>query len=606
MKSGETRADRRWQVEIALGLTGIALAYYQLYALPRGPEEFLYSHVLFPWPWAPMRGFTVEQLAAHAIWLVVGLPGVLLVGWGMARRFAPPAIPLGAVRWAPLVASALAATVTFLVMAYALRGKPITQDESTYVFQAVQLLHGRLGMTGPPGFPTGAEHYTVLGRAGLTGKYMFGEPLVQMVGVVLGLPPLLHVGLAALNVLLLHRLARATLGDPVAAALAAGAWAISPMANLTSATGLSHASAATGALAALLGAAVAARRPLGGAVLVAIGTGWMVMVRPQVALPVGGVALAWLGVALWRRRAWPSALAGGLVLAASAGMVAWYNILVCGDALKFPWFLQTEAEHYGLGNPLSEHQPWRYGLAQVLQNLVTVLVRLNGWWLGWPASFLVVLWWFRQGRDRRGLGLAGLAGLAVVVFEAGYYSPGVSDTGAVYHFELLIPGSLLFGQVVAAALRGWPRQAWTALAGMALMTPLFTIYQYDRLARLSHALHDPADALVADLQPPMLLFVDEHCDHRRERGWLNSGFPVGTREPDDPVVVMPRPLAKYQAAWIEYYGHRNCYFAQWVNEDSAYRVGRCADVRAALEDDRIVEKCWRNETTAHELGLVHH
>src|SRR6185503_18273920 len=81
--------------------------------------------------------------------------------------------------------------------------------------------------------------FTVKTLVGYTGKYLPGEGIVQILGVVVGMAPLLHLPLLALTLYSFHRALLLRSGARIAD-FGTLALALSPMVMLTTATGLSQ------------------------------------------------------------------------------------------------------------------------------------------------------------------------------------------------------------------------------------------------------------------------------------------------------------------------------------------------------------------------------
>ena len=566
---------------VALLLAGLALLaafVAALLALPRGPSEFAYAPDLFaPLPFAAMRGFTFEQLASYVLRLALLLPALLLLAAGLSGRVRlEPRGPEAVHRLARL-GGATALLVATMVTAL-LAGRALTADELTYRMQAELFLQGRLFEDRYP--PWGHEAFTIWTERGATGKYLFGEPLVQALGVVAGLPALLHLPLAAVTLLAWFGAVRRRAGPETAGwATLLVAW--SPMFLLTTGTGLSHATSLAGAAAAALGYEwLRAERPAAGAALLGGAMGFVLAVRPQVAFALGvvlGPLAAWL---LLRRRRWAAlALLAAGVLAGTAA-VALYNRAVTGSPLVLPWSLYHPAEQFGFGLPI-EGSAYRHGPWQAAENLLVSVVRFNSWWPGWPVSLALVLLPGALGRSRGGLGPWPAVALALVAVHLPYYSPGVSDTGPVYYYELLLPASLAGAHALRAAFAHWGGRS-VALVGLAFLlgTGTFLVEHVARLRRLVEAIHAPAEAVLAAIEPPALLLCETSPQEALHPGWL-FGFPVRERHPDAAVLTFPRGAPEQAARLRSALPGRACWYYRLEPPGLAPQLVRCEAARGA-------------------------
>jgi hypothetical protein len=561
--AGAALPDRRARVEglIALGLgLGLLVAYAHLVrGLANGRAEFAYEPFSpASLPWDPMRGFTWEQLLDHAFRLVVAGPALVLLSAAAYRL-----LPLDRVRCpeprrlALAVATASIAATAFVMLAV-LRGRAIVDDELTYQMQAGFYASGRLVARDVGYYPAGP--YTVIAGGSYTGKYLFGEGLVQIVGRLIDRPALLHLPIAAIALYAFYCALRPSAGVRVAA-WSTAFLAMSPMFVLTNATGQSQTTAlACVSLAGLGHTWVRESRPRSGAAVLAAALGFCAMTRPQTALPV---AVVLLGSATWRlfRRREVAALVI-LVVVGACGLAAIgaYNRAITGSSTVLPWSLQCDPERYGFGY-VRRYLLYRHTLWTALQNLLVVAVRYNAWWLGWPLGFSVIAIWWMVGRPCRGCGIWFAVGLAILLFEAGYYSSGVSDTGPIYHFELLLPASVLAANTLLAALDRWPRAAAATLAvHLALGTGSFFVVQITRLDRLVRAIHADADEALARISGRAVLLYETRGSETLHLGWVYADFPRQYRSDRDRVVTYPRPFRAGLAGLLAAYPDRACWY----------------------------------------------
>jgi len=586
----------------ALALLLLAALVWSLWAIPRGPGEFNYAGpwILDPWPWATMRGFTVEQALAHAAYLLLGLPSlVLLASAGLPARW--PVLSASLQARLPALLAAGSALACAVVMRFVLVG-PISDDEVTYRLQAELLVTGRLGLDLPE-LSLSAAAFCVRSLAGVTGKYLFGEPLVQAAGLLLGDPRILHVAGQAATVWLTHRAARRLLDDEQAALVAAFGMAVAPMGWVTAATGLSNSTALFATSLMVYGGSCCVAgggepvRPGRAAAMAALGCGIATVTRPQVGVPLGAIALGWVAWRLLRQGQGRAILAGSLVLVPfGLGIVA-YDIALTGHALTLPWFLSEHAEHYGF---FGGEGGFAYGPIELVQNTLTSLVRLNGWWLGWPCSWVVVGWWAKDRLPSKGIELPLALGLGSFAFQAGYYSPGISDTGDLYHHEWLIPGAFLLARTVA----GRPERLRLAVLGTLVYAPIFCAYQVDRLHRLDAAITAPASDLEAQVPGPALVFTETRSCGLPSRGWLFSALPRLALDPSEPVVFVPRGSQSAVEAWRALLPGRPCYYAAWDTGAGRYQVQGCEAAQAYLDGVKEWPACQRRLPTARALGWV--
>jgi hypothetical protein len=572
---------------LALGAVSFAAYVAWLYEQPRGNFEFAYAPFA-PEPilYSPMRGFTYEQFWGHLFRLLLLAPALLLMSFGLIR-LRPLALSLSSRRLV-LFASAASLLLTAGVMLGVLRGRALVDDELVYRMQATFLSEGRIaghdiGVTPP-------DVFSVPTRLGYTGKYLPGEALLQIPGLLLGIPALLHLPLLALTLYAWHRALLLRAGPGVAAGSTV-ALALSPMVMFTSATGHTQPTSLCAiALAGLGYESARARRFLFGACLAGAAIGFGMLTRPQALVPVGGVLSAALGWFLIREKRWGSLAAFGAILGTGLLLVGGYNALLSGSPLRLPWYLQCMIEHYGFGQ-VWKHDTYTHTLTTALQNLLVVSVRLNAWWLGFPCSLAVILVWWRLGRPLHGAGIWLGVGAAVLAFEFLYFSTGIAETGPIYHYELILPLSLIAGSAAHAALARWKSAAVTAIVvHVALGTSSWVVEQALRVERLMTAIHAESDAILARIPPRALLFHELRASESRPMGWVFDNFPKRFRGQRDDIVTFPSLPRPFRARVAAAYPGRSCWYFRRNPGTEGTELYRCEDARAlmdrALEDDQ--------------------
>jgi hypothetical protein len=599
-----SHAERRALPFLAGGLVLLAAFFAALLRIPHTIHEFAYYPFNpAPLPWAPMRGFTVEQAADHLARLLLFAPALALLAIGIARRWPiDERLPRIAPRTAALAVSCASLVLISVVMFDILRGRAIVDDELTYSSTADFFLEGRIGGEVPPGMPR--EPFSIRTNRGLTGKYLPGESLVQVPGAAIGQAALMHLPLAALTLFCLWQATLLLSGDERLAAWSVALVAASPMFILCSATMQSQPSSLAALAVAGLGVAHAMRgRAWLGALLLGIGVDLAVLCRIQSAVPFGTVLVLFAIAALWRRRAFPSLALLVAILAGGAASIAMYDAMLSGSPLTLPWTLYKPVEHYGFGQVLPIDS-FRHSARTLIENLGVVLVRMNAWWLGWPVS-LPLLVFGRRGR----LPLHWMIGAIVfVVVQAGYYSTGVSDVGQIYHYELLIPLALLGASAIVTALERNRRLAVAVLVvGFGLGTTQFLWTQTARVYRLVTAIHRDAEAALAEMQTPALLLHEFQCSETLSIGWVQASFPVRWRTPRHEVITYPRPLPRFVSAYEQHFANRRCYYFRRNPQTMQPELYRCDDPRARQLMARpiLATNCMYIPSTAEELGWYH-
>jgi len=544
------------------------LGFRALASIPRTPHEFVYldpvgGSSFWPLPFAPSNGFTPEQLSSHVARLLFLLPACVCFGVAFARVVISRRPPSPAI--IPVAGIAITAVITLFVI----RGVPLQDDDATYLMQADLLSRGHLADSSHPLSLAFPEPFTVFSRAGMTGMYLFGTPLVIALGLPLHMPWLGQLALVGLTLYAAYR-AAARAGDVIVAWIGAALLAVSPMLTFTSATPISQPAVLAGIAVAILGLATGGWT---GGALAGSGLGFALAARPQTALPAGLVLVAMYA---WKDRR----LLGGMIVAALPWLVAVaaYDHAITGSFLQLPRNAYAgELEKFGFGTVLRsyEHTPLKaLALAGV------TLVRMNGWALGWPLSLAGPILWIVQGRPHRAI-VGPWASVAVATFlvQAGYASIGTSETGPIYHYAAL--PFITFSTAAAlhaARARSWGRwvQA-TAVASLVIGTTSFYVEHALRLSRLTHAIEGPRRSLA--LETPGVLFEDVWGD-RPQYGWV-FGVPFRERTGSAAVVRYPRPPKHQQLnALIARWPDRRCEYLWFDARAWKYRFSPCGDIEA--------------------------
>ncbi len=600
--------DRRTIGLLASGLLLLLAATTGLMLIPQGPSEFgYYPFTPEPLPFASARGFTFEQLCEHGLRILLATPGLLLLSVGLARLVrGQPALTPSSHRRLALAVSLLALCFVAWAMFFLFDGRAIVDDELTYRDQAAVLLEGGLGRAGPPLWFV--EPFTISTRVGYTGKYPFGEPLLQIPGLLVGLPGVLHLPLAALTLLLVFYALRPAAGSTVAS------WtvvllALSPTFLYTTPTGQSMASSLFLVALAGFGHACIAyrRRPWLGALLLGTAVGFGMTVRPQSMMPMGTVLVAAALIHLWRGRRLAAAGALLLVLAGWAALILLYNEALSGSYLTLPWYLFKPVDRYGFGQ-VWDFTRYIHTPLTALENLGVMALRFNAWWLGWPSGLLLLWLWLRNGRPLDGALIWLAAGAAVLAFQFPYYSAGgITDTGVYYHYELLLPAAVVGANAVRQGFVTAPRLTVILLVvHFGVGTTEFLWYQGSRLQRLISGIHDAPDAALAQVDKPALLLYDVHCSECTKVGWMLGCFPRRYRARDDAVLTYPRPPGDRATRLIRQFSDRSCWYYRRNPDTGKAELHRCQDARGLIFRPHAVtsdDACLVYRSTAQAMGL---
>ncbi|MCD6384173.1 glycosyltransferase family 39 protein [Candidatus Sumerlaeota bacterium] len=355
---------------------------------------------------------------------------------------------------------ALAAVILIIVFVNVVyHHTPITDDESTYDLQARILLDGKL-YGPPPPVEESFDTYFIITKGKYTGKYTLGHPLFLALGMLLGSSYFFPIVLSGALILIIYQISLLLYNDRRLALLSAFLMLISPFYLFTSSTRLSHTTTAffLGLFMLLflkLTTSMPKRKtPLLYSFFAGVCAGVAFNVRPLTAIGFTASFAIILLVMVFQRK--PKSLITLLVMVAGflpiLALTLWYNKEITGSWLEFPFHYYNPQERLGFGAMLRQGHYVHTPVKSII-NLTVSALRMNAFLLGFPISllFVLVMLFVRPLESGDKLSLA-IIGTYCFVY-AFYYSPGVSDTGPIYYYELIIPLILLSARGIVIAQR---------------------------------------------------------------------------------------------------------------------------------------------------------
>jgi hypothetical protein len=118
------------------------------------------------------------------------------------------------------------------------------------------------------------------------------------------------------------------------------------------------------------------------------------------------------------------------------------------------------------------------------------------------------------------------------------------------------------------------------------------------------AIHAPAEAVLAELEPPALLLYETAPQEALHPGWM-FGFPVRERHPDAAVLTFPRGSPEQAAALRRALPGRACWYYRREPRTLAPQLVRCEQAEELLRRPRPLPGPPRFvPSTARRLGLV--
>jgi hypothetical protein len=423
-------------------------------------------------PWGPLAGssmryFDPEQVSSILWKLAALLPAIVCLSIWVVSRYGARLDNLIERATAGLSGcrgliffSALSLLVIVLLVIFSFEARPIVDDEIAYLFQAKTYLTGHLYLPSPPAADSIKRTFMIVAPVWTT-KYLWGHPFILAVGLFVGSPYVATIGMSVASLALLYLVGLRT-ATRKEASLAVAFMGLSPWFWFTSATLLSHVSMLFLLLLFLWGWFYLEANPKA---LPAIGLGfclaWAITIRPLTTiawcLPFGFLLAKHM---IKEPRKWAGAslgflIGGGVIF----GAILYYNHLVTGNALTLPFSYYSPDEKMGFGfvTPTGELRPfYDHTPMKGIVNAAIVIVKMNSWFLGWPISLLpflglVIARSLGQSTTQQSASYdAGIAwkstdtlwvSIILCVFAAHlvYYSPGISETGPFYYYELLVP-----------------------------------------------------------------------------------------------------------------------------------------------------------------------
>jgi hypothetical protein len=397
--------------------------------------------------WIPTPWFQSQ------IWKVLFLlPAILLFTMALVRAGIHIPIPQS-ISYRHSIAIVLAVVAVLLVVSvnYLFHETEMTDDENVFDFQAQTLLAGRVVNPPPPVAASFDNVFLINDGHMWVGKYTLGHPIIIALGMMLGSRYIVTIIESILTLLLVYFIADELYHNKRLAFVAMCLGAVSPFYYFMSSTRLSHITEAF-FLALFIYLFLRARRTET--------TGWKWLLFLLAGLSIGyafntrsltalGFCLPFCVVLLkdiWRSPA--KEMMNGLALSIGFMIIfaatLWYNFLVTGNCFRFPFHLYDSSEAIGFGN--YDHTP-----LLGIQNLAVNLFRLNAALFGFPISFIfvfIVLFMKKDFGDWLMFGILG--GVAGMYFL--YYSPGISDFGPVYYYEMIIPLLLLSARGIFSSI----------------------------------------------------------------------------------------------------------------------------------------------------------
>jgi Dolichyl-phosphate-mannose-protein mannosyltransferase len=321
---------------------------------------------------------------------------------------------------------------------------PLTDDENAYLFVAKTLLTGKLMNPSPPFFELFRNQSVFADQFRWFAEYTIGHPIFLALGCATALTDFIIPIASAGTIFLVYLIAKDQF-DERTARIAVVLIALSAQFILTSGTLLGYPTASLCSCLLILSGLhfYSSRRPLWLVTFIIANT-LLLLNRPHSWISLGIPLALFFIVKAFRDRDSSKLLeiAGmGLATAISVGIFLGANKLQTGNAFHtIQYYVMTLISGPDAGFGFGSHIPGgTHTLHVAIANLALSLTRQNIWVFGWPFSLFFLIF---AGRSRFVYFLVGWAILFYGLLTQ-YYSPGISLTGPVHYFEMIIPAVLL-------------------------------------------------------------------------------------------------------------------------------------------------------------------
>jgi hypothetical protein len=511
--------------------------------------------------WIPTPWFQSQ------IWKIMFLlPAILLFSVALVRAGIPIPIPQ-AIPYRRGIACVLAVVAVLLVVSvsYLFHETEITDDENAYDFQAQTLLAGRIVNPPPPVAASFDNVFLINDGHSWVGKYTLGHPIVLAFGMMLGSRYIGTIIECLLTLLLVYFIADELYHNKRLAFVAMGLGAVSPFFYFMSSTRLSHTTTAF-FLALFIYLFLRARRTETNGwkwllfLLAGLSIGYAFNTRSLTALgfclPFGIV----LAKDIWRFP--PKGMMNGLAISIGFMIIfavtMWYNFLVTGNCLRFPFHYYDSSEAIGFG--IYDHTP-----LLSIQNLAVNCFRLNAALFGFPVSFIfvfIILFTKTDFGDRLMFGiLAGVAGLYSL-----YYSPGISDFGPVYYYEMIIPLLLLSARGIFCSIeflsryspQGKPFVATFLVVSCVAAWATYVPEKIIHINRLTEQIREPYELVRSSTIHHAVVMIEQLPN----KGWV-FGYRNSSPQFTDDIVYCQYADKASNSATAKYFYDRNLFVLKY-------------------------------------------
>lgn len=454
------------------------------------------------------------------------------------------------------------------------RETAVTDDEFTYDFEAQTLMTGRIFNPPPPVIENFNNVFIINDGKLWVGKYNLGHPLILAIGMLLGNKYILLIIFSALTLLLIYLITFELFNDKKLALLAFLLGLISPFFYLVSSSRLSHITSALflSLFMYLFLRLIRVRRikiKILLSIITGISLGYAFNVRPLTAI---GFSFPFIFIALKEFKRDKKESFISFIFMFSGFLILFlltlaYNNFITGHPLNFPFNYYDTKEALGFGT--FGHNP-----IMGIKNFIIEFYRLNVSLFGFPISLLFVVIQFFYSKDSRDYFLFGII-LCFSLAYFFYYSPGVSDLGPVYYYELIIPLIILTSRGIISSIKLISRFCIEARS-FVLIFLIFSItfawvtYVPEKvihIINLTKQIREPYEFIHSKNIHNAVVMINEIP----KKGWV-FGFCNSSPELDDDVIYCKLADRTSNLALIKYFNKRNFYILNYNQQFKKFEL----------------------------------
>jgi hypothetical protein len=427
---------------------------------------------------AGRHGWFPSEMAFLLYYLLFGLPAIVLLTGALSgapgRRLldgfdAAGHLPARDAAALVVCGSALTFLLVTVVRFGFLKDAAISDDEHAYAFMGQLFASGRVYVPSlSPPLRSFLDNQFIINNGKMYGIYFPGHPTALAIGEIFHGMRWIPTVSATLTVPLAFAVARRLFGLR-AAILTVLLLLVSPYFLFPSATILAHSTAAVLLMTFLYAALRLREAPdaLRWWVVAGVALSWATLTRPFSAPFFAAPWLLWLLADLRRRRsarAWTGAIVLGLIGAAALGLLLVYQNALSGSPFVSGYQTFSRIHHWGLiGKALEAIPP-----LPSVHELMFTLARINFWLFGWPASFVLLLFFRRSPEGRRLFTGVALVFLVYAAISAATIHP----VGPVHYSELAVPLVILSASGLERLVEIARTAPWPGAARAAVTLPL--------------------------------------------------------------------------------------------------------------------------------------